>query len=329
MDKKVNILLMGVTGSGKSSVVNLLANKEVTETGSGGLSVTTTMERHSIKCDDLTMEITDTGTDFSDFITHTQTVNPSYNLVLYVLSQGPASGGWRAQMDFIKQTLGKDIPILAVINNCENQNPMNTWGEQNRKFLSNCFGPHSVCITALEHSDYLNLEEKRKESRCLLIDSIKKLSDKSYPFRHNLIYPNRKVYLKHKTTGLYMRKSKYDWGYPYVSIDSSPQEFLLNTNNTYCEFLPANYNQALTIEDGEGNAIYEPPAPLHVSYEKKNSRSDRHNWIIQKANNDDFLHGGSEVMICNQKWQNSYLSESTDHCVRGSGNSDIWIIIPA
>ena len=328
MDTKIKILLMGITGSGKSSVVNLLANEYIAKTSNSYLSTTTEVETYSITCDNLNLEITDVGTELENFITYAKTVKPEYHLVLHIMEMGRLKDPHINQVKYVRETLGKDIPILVAINKCEGESPLNAWVERNYDFIAENMSSHLIGITAIEKGEYSILEEQKQESRRALIDSIRKLSFRSYPFRCDLIYSKQIVYFMHKRTGLYLSEDKDFTGRLYASLQPFPKEFILTDQYRWDTYLSIKYDESLSIEDTNGCVMSESLLS-NISYDKRDSEmmNDYQKWIITKRTNDSLLHNGSEVLIHNQKWQNSYLSVTDTIWVKGSDKQDTWIII--
>ena len=184
-----NIVLFGQSGAGKSSVVNLIAGREVAETSLDMVPCTMHWKEHPITFDGYTYNVFDTmgleenkleKKQYLDAITN------AYNLIAKLQDEGgihmllfcvragrftsPIQNNYRLFYEFFCE---KKVPIGLVLTGLEREPDMDNWWT---KFKSS-FDDHGVlvdghaCITAVNGPDERH-QQLYEESRRLVCDLV-------------------------------------------------------------------------------------------------------------------------------------------------------------
>ncbi|KDQ59831.1 hypothetical protein JAAARDRAFT_175394 [Jaapia argillacea MUCL 33604] len=159
-----NIIVFGESGAGKSSVINMVAGRDVASTSSNATGCTFRTEKYSISTPHLTLNLFDTaglnegseGTvQSADAIKNlyklVRSMEDGVNLLVYVV-KGPrikesTSNNYRM---FYEAFCQKKVPIVLVITGLENESNPDEWWRKNyvtfRKYKMEFAG--QACITA-------------------------------------------------------------------------------------------------------------------------------------------------------------------------------------
>ncbi|KDQ59833.1 hypothetical protein JAAARDRAFT_33406 [Jaapia argillacea MUCL 33604] len=159
-----NVIVFGESGAGKSSVINMVAGRDVANTSSGATGCTFRSEQHVVSTPHVTMNIFDTvglnegseGTvQSADAIKNlyklVRSMEDGVNLLVYVV-KGPrikesTSNNYRM---FYEAFCQKKVPIVLVITGLENESDPDDWWRKNfvtfRKYRMEFSG--QACVTA-------------------------------------------------------------------------------------------------------------------------------------------------------------------------------------
>ncbi|KAH7888363.1 P-loop containing nucleoside triphosphate hydrolase protein [Phlebopus sp. FC_14] len=165
--KRVNIVVFGEIGSGKSSLVNLIVGSNVAETSSDAGSCTLDARYYDAIVQNRSFRIYDTvGLNEPEFLAHPDSlvsaINKGYRLVKSLADEGGISlllfcvrrgrittnmqNNYKIFQDFFCQ---KKVPVALVVTHCDGDGA-DEWWEMNHEDFA-YFGIHAVahaCITA-------------------------------------------------------------------------------------------------------------------------------------------------------------------------------------
>ena len=175
MSSSLNIVLFGQTGSGKSSVVNLIAGSEIAEVSNRADGCTMSFKPHTFTVNGRTFHIWDTvGLDEPDMelraiegacdLIHQLTSQGGVDLLLFCIRAPRITATSQANYRLFHEVLCRSsVPIALVITHLEQEDDMEKWWERNKKQLEK-FGLKAAghaCITGLpNHTKYQESQQK-------------------------------------------------------------------------------------------------------------------------------------------------------------------------
>ncbi|KIJ18982.1 hypothetical protein PAXINDRAFT_57477, partial [Paxillus involutus ATCC 200175] len=176
-----NIILFGETGVGKSSVINLIARKEVARVSNGVDSHTSAPTPYDITLGNNNIRILDTvglGEPQLGADSYLAAIEKAYQLIQSLIEAGglhlllfcmrgdrmtkTKTSNYQFFYEFLCQ---KQVPVALVFTGLERETVMEDWWKRNKSAIEN-FGIHSVghaCITAVR-DDTPGHAEKYAES---------------------------------------------------------------------------------------------------------------------------------------------------------------------
>lgn len=328
MSQTLNIIVVGSSGDGKSSVINLLIGKYVATTSNGAAVCTKESITHTLYHCGIDIIFTDTGGHVEKIIN--ENIIKCYNILLFVMKPGVLLESHTAIFKFAKYLL-PDIPIIVVMTHCEKFEPINKWSDDNKERLMEFFKP--VSIVSISAGD--NCPTTMKESsRTRLMESILYHKNTIYHTineQNNLIFSSSIVTIKHKNTGLYLGLTQNILGYYFARLQISATSFSLLNPNVRHIMTPIKNNHKTILCDKleKCDAIYETGYSSWVSFKHFSialidfyKKSDSI-WIF-KSNN-DVLKYGSEVVISNSL-SNKNMTVNNDLWITCNQANDIWIL---
>ena len=165
----LNVIVFGQTGSGKSSVVNLIAGRQVANISNGAAGCTLSFKPYSIPLHCRTVHIWDTvGLDEPEMelaaieqaheLIYNLTSRGGVDLLLFCIRAPRVTGTSQANYRLFYEVLCRSqVPIGFVITHLEQQVNMESWWERNVESLER-FGLKAAChacVTGLPtHSKY-------------------------------------------------------------------------------------------------------------------------------------------------------------------------------
>jgi predicted GTPase len=180
--KTKNIVLFGQAGAGKSSVINLMAGKEVASTSPGMQSCTMRWQEYNIEFNGETYKVFDTvGLEEPQLGVkeYLKSVENAYSLIkkleseggidllLFCMRAGRISGMLQSNYRLFHEFLcEKKVPIVLAITNLERERRMEDWWEREHanfdKYQIKVAG--HACITAADHLEgrHKNLYEQSR-----------------------------------------------------------------------------------------------------------------------------------------------------------------------
>jgi len=183
------ILVIGQTGAGKSSLVNLLAGKKVAKVSDGAKGCTFQFETYQVDCNGEIFELIDTvglnegsaGTvkpkeAMKMLIKFIKGNKRGFSCILFVMPKGRITDSFeKNHMLFYQTLLHGETPSILFLGHCESDDPMDTWikNEENKAALMPYNFSDIVCGTAREGGRFAQLVEPlRNETRAHLWESI-------------------------------------------------------------------------------------------------------------------------------------------------------------
>lgn len=164
---KRNVVLAGETGVGKSSLINLIANKNIAGASDDYLGCTSEIRNYHTVIGKDSFEIWDTpGLD--EGLVASSTARNKLRAFLRNISKTSGihllllcTRGWRVTRTLqntyktIRQSMPPDVPIAIVVTGLERQPCMNDWWIKNEAGLarSNVFFDDHACITTVPEDD--------------------------------------------------------------------------------------------------------------------------------------------------------------------------------
>ncbi|KAN0076721.1 P-loop containing nucleoside triphosphate hydrolase protein [Tylopilus felleus] len=167
--KSLNIVLFGQTGSGKSSVINLIAGRQKAETSNGAAGCTMSFKPYSFPLGNRTLHIWDTvGLDEPDMeivaieqacdLIHQLSNRGGVDLLLFCIRAPRITATSQANYRLFFEALCRSsVPIAFVITHLEQELDMEGWWTRNAERLERWGfkAAGHACVTGLpEHSKY-------------------------------------------------------------------------------------------------------------------------------------------------------------------------------
>ena len=183
-----NIVLFGEAGVGKSSVINLIAEKDVAQTSPDSWGCTLESKRYTFSVAKRSFNIWDTiglGEPLFSITGYLGAIEKTFSLIQQIQTEGgldlllfciPGSGSRITQTMqcnyrlFYEVLCEKRIPIAVVVTHLERETKMDDWWTRNGRYISQCslkFSGHA-CVTGLK--DDKKAAEGRSALQLLLLD---------------------------------------------------------------------------------------------------------------------------------------------------------------
>jgi len=189
-----NIVFFGAAGSGKSSIINMLAGRRVTETNSGLRGCTFESASYKVDINGSTFNLWDTaglneavtgkvpdGKATISLFRLLKTLDSGLNLLVFCMKgpriQDVAPMNWRLFHEII---CDRKVPIVIAITCLEQEDPMDAWWDENRgSFQRHEMFPQGVaCITAVRGEEtapgVYKLDAEYAESRRKTMDLLRR-----------------------------------------------------------------------------------------------------------------------------------------------------------
>ena len=169
-------MIMGETGVGKSSVVNLIAGNAIAKISPDSNPCTVNTTRHRTSAGPIPVNIwevagfnqpKDSNVEEIDLGPVLADSTAAVDAVLFCMRAGRPTATTASCFKFVKTLFGKEVPIVLVMT-CLERNGMERWWEQNEERLSGMGvkGMEHVCVTGLPEEKW---ERERKDSREALL----------------------------------------------------------------------------------------------------------------------------------------------------------------
>jgi GTP-binding protein EngB required for normal cell division len=176
------ILVIGQTGAGKSSLVNLLAGKKVAKVSDGAKGCTFQFETYQVDYNGEIFELIDTvglnegsaGTvkpkeAMKMLIKFIKGNKRGFSCILFVMPKGRITDSFeKNHMLFYQTLLHGETPSILFLGHCESDDPMDTWikNEENKAALMPYNFSDIVCGTAQEGGRFAQLVEPLRNETC-------------------------------------------------------------------------------------------------------------------------------------------------------------------
>ena len=160
-----NVIICGEAGVGKSSVINLIAEKNIANTSRDAQGCTLESQQYTFKVAKRTFNIWDTiglGEPMFGVTNYLTAIEKTYMLIRQIKAQGGLDlllfcmPGCRVTATmvcnyrlFFEVLCEKRVPIAVVVTRLEDEEKMEEWWDRNEKYIRQCgliFGGHA-CIT--------------------------------------------------------------------------------------------------------------------------------------------------------------------------------------
>ena len=192
--KRKNILIFGETGTGKSSIVNLMAGEEVAITSPGMQRCTMQWQEHTISFDGESYKVFDTIGLEESHLGSTEYIESVYNaykfikkldaeggidLLLCCFRAGRLTAAFESNYRLFHEFLcEKKVPIVLAITNLEREDKMEDWwGREHRTFdRYHIHVAGHACITAANGLDGRH-QLLYQESRITIHNLVKEHTD--------------------------------------------------------------------------------------------------------------------------------------------------------
>ncbi|KAG1733675.1 P-loop containing nucleoside triphosphate hydrolase protein [Suillus occidentalis] len=190
--KTKNIVLFGEAGTGKSSIVNLMAGKEVAPTSLGMQRCTLQWEDYTFDFDGEYYKVFDTigieesGLEMKEYLAavtnayrfiKTLEADGGIDLLLFCVRAGRFTAALQNNYRFFHEFLcEKKVPIVLAITNLEREQRMEDWWEREKDvFVRNQIRvADHACITAADGLEDIQQQERYAESRVAIRNLVKK-----------------------------------------------------------------------------------------------------------------------------------------------------------
>jgi energy-coupling factor transporter ATP-binding protein EcfA2 len=303
----INILLFGSEGSGRSSIVNMLAGKYIAEVSNSASQIHKHVENYKIKCNDLILNITDVGNHTKEFIDMIRKNNLHYHLAIFVFRKGRIYRHDTAITNFIKLTMS--IPTFIAVTECEFEFD---WVKIQLDDLISIFkiGNFIPITTLLRTKEY---EKYYNKSKLTLYNNIKSLSTvKQYQCDSNFIFDDDHIYLQHKKTGLYFGKYK---------LSDKPINMIIKHGGY--EAIPITDKN--TIQIGYKNKVLYKTFFNYINYENKSTKyGSEQYWEIMSQN--EYIKNGDTIKLKNRK-DDYFINANNNGVITCKKDEDEWIIL--
>lgn len=304
-----NVLVMGISGDGKSSLINLILGSEEAPIREcpqhlcqRNVPCTKNFHTYVTEIKSYVVSLIDApgmnknGAYPAYFKKYP---NRPYHMVLFVLENAHLTvSGHGALSFFLKSSFG-DIPIIAFVN-CRYTVPVNKY------MISKMLKTKSVnYITAIYPTSGLcDTIFFQKQARDLLIYRVGATCSEpeSYTFNPNIIYKNSYITLKHLSTGRYVGVKKRFGG--YGKLTKKPYVFSVLSDH---EFIPLNNDESMRVDfklGTGGNTILGKGHSKYIKMVENGPRNVKHSiweeWnmnLISYANDDEIITSGDVITL--------------------------------
>ncbi|CAF1077553.1 unnamed protein product [Didymodactylos carnosus] len=160
------VLVIGQTGVGKSSLINLMAGEHVAPMSDSAVGCTFDFNVYQVEYNEEMYELIDTiglNEGSKGTVTHKDALKKlvrfikqnkrGFNCVIFVMAKGRVFDSFEKNYYlFYKSLLKEDIPALLYVGHCENDVPMSAWlnNSTNVEALASFAFAEKICGTTLE-----------------------------------------------------------------------------------------------------------------------------------------------------------------------------------
>ncbi len=307
MSKKV--LVLGCTGSGKSSLINYIFKSDVAYTSDRADCATRTLDEYVGNIGAFHVSIVDTPGMARTLINIARSGYSTYDLILHVVRSGRISSSDQLYNDLVKN-ICKDVPRVVVLNSTSEK-----WSQNNSAFVLSATHANSIV------GPY-NLRDCTNADDGLLTDIENLLEIATIPksLTGDLLTLGEEIYIEHVRTGKYLSNKRRWFCGSRVCLSNTRRPFTLKDIG-YLTSAIVCLDRNVVILNNDGKALC--TTEKHLSYAEYQPGQGA--WTIKPKNGDNNIHFSESVYIKSEK--EGYLSVNKDGDVTMRAEPDEWIII--
>ncbi|CAF1454698.1 unnamed protein product [Rotaria sordida] len=192
MSEAYNVVIFGESGVGKSSIINMLFNKDIADTSDAAIGCTFETKLYKGSRDGYSFNIYDTaGLNESDrgrvkpdqavgnLMKLVRHLEEGIHLLIMCMKKGRVNSAIANNYQlFYDGIFGKNVPIILVVTHCELDDPIDSWKTKNKSLLKSNFKMDFndiICVTTLNKGKHaLKFQEEYNTSREALGSAILK-----------------------------------------------------------------------------------------------------------------------------------------------------------
>lgn len=299
-------LILGRSGSGKSSLVNLLTGTQIAETSDSALPVTQLCSKYQVKLKNMEFTLTDTCSKISNMLLYLRDNNCQYNFIIYCITKGRLSMDDSDLFNIIQECIG-NVPILLVVTDAGDAGLT-----KNKNYLLYVSKSRDICR--------INVNEPEIDATNVLIDKIINLSNgPMFRLCKDLIWLDREIIISSSDSNTYISDKDN-----YLHLQSQPMRYKIRLCKNDLVLLCA--DTTLLITDSEGNTCLYETYNSYV-YRSKLSDDDEYKWKITKSQKkESIIKSTDNVHIGNVKWKNNYWNFDEGHYITCTDKLSKWKI---
>lgn len=183
MSSSCNVVIFGESGVGKSSIINMLFDKDIADTSDAAIGCTFETKLYKGTRDGYSFNIYDTaGLNESDkgrvkpdqavgnLMKLVRHLEEGIHLLIMCMKKGRINNAIANNYQlFYDGIFGKNVPILLVVTHCELDDPIDSWKQKNKSLLRSTFKmdfSDIICVTTLNKGKHaVKFQEEYKASR--------------------------------------------------------------------------------------------------------------------------------------------------------------------
>ncbi len=220
--RQINVIIVGHRESGKSSLTNLLIDKNVCKITDSTDYHTKLVSSHNVIFNDVYFSIIDTPSELNIIQDYLHNTKQELNVIIFLLDRRHLTESKIRRIKFFQQ-LFPNISQLLVITKCESEDNIGSWAKENYQILYNTFQIKDIISVASVNSDLYFIE--RKFSRNKLLSKLQETSNTNFILGSRLLLQGCSLSLFHITSQKYLDIGSFGL---IVGTDDPKKIFSLN-----------------------------------------------------------------------------------------------------